>query len=263
MSTYIAIPNNKKNIKLLKQKGFNSFILPLKDYSIGFENYYSVKEINELAKKYHISIIINKFLHKDDLNKIIDILKDLRNIKGYFIEDLSLLSYLNKKKIIINQNHIINNSRSINTFNSLGFKNIVISNELTIDEIKDIRKNTDSKLFYFYINKNTLLYSRRTLISNYNKNYKNVKNNKIMNIKEVVTNHELLVKEEENSTIIFNGEVFNASIHNKELEENIDYLIINFNNLTKEEFKNILENKYFGECLFLEEKIKYKVKEEK
>lgn len=263
MSKYLFIPNNKRMIKTISNNGFNSFILPLENYSIGFDNYYSVKDINRLSKKYEVSIIINKFLHKKDLENINNILENIKNIKGYFIEDLSLLNILPKNKIIINQNHIINNYKSINMYNSLGYKNVVISNELTLEEIKEIRKNTKSKLFYFYINKNTLLYSKRTLITNYNKNFKKLNIKKRINVKESVTKHKLQIKEEKNSTLIFNEEIFNASKYKEKLNINIDYLIINLNNLTNQEIKKIKDLKHFGECNFLEEKIGYKVKEEK
>lgn len=265
MKKYLIIPNSSKTLKTLNKQGFSSFILPIKDYSIGFEKYYTVKEINNLSSQYEISIIINKFLHKEDLKNIKEILPKLNNIKGYFIEDLSLTKYLPKNKIIINQNHIINNYKSINMFNTLGYKNVVISNELTLDEIKEIRKNTKSKLFYFVLNKNSLLYSKRNLISNYNKNFKklNLKHKKV--VAESKSKHKLLIKEEQDSSIIFNYEIFNGFKYIKELEANVNYLIVNLNNLENKELENVIKSLInkdikIGECKFLEEKIGYKVK---
>ena len=48
MNDFYVIPNNKDVV-------FNNLILPLKDYSIGFDVYYTVSEINSLSKKLNIS----------------------------------------------------------------------------------------------------------------------------------------------------------------------------------------------------------------
>ena len=50
MNDFYVIPNNKDVV-------FNNLILPLKDYSIGFDVYYTVSEINSLSKKLNISVI--------------------------------------------------------------------------------------------------------------------------------------------------------------------------------------------------------------
>ena len=58
---FLIIPNSK-DLKLLSD--FNSFILPLKDYSIGYNVYYELDEINKLASDHNIYVIMNKLLHK-------------------------------------------------------------------------------------------------------------------------------------------------------------------------------------------------------
>lgn len=267
MKKFLFIPKNNRVIKTLLEQGFSSFILPLKNYSIGFDKYYSVSEINKLASKYEVSVIINKFLHKKELESIKEILPKLNNIKGFFIEDLSLSRIIPKNKVILNQNHILNNHKSINMYNSLGYKNVVISNELTKDEILSIRKNTKSKLFYFGINRNILLYSKRTLISNFNKNFNKFTFKRRMLLTESVSKHKLVIKEEQNSSVIFNGEVFNCFKYINELKK-LDYIIINFCNLNNKEVEIILNNLKnmninIGECKFLENKIGYRVKEQK
>lgn len=60
---YLIIPN-KKELDLYTSYNFNTFILPLEGYSIGFNVYYTIEEINELSLKYNLYVIMNKFLHK-------------------------------------------------------------------------------------------------------------------------------------------------------------------------------------------------------
>lgn len=267
MSKYLIIPKTR-DLNKLKAKGFNSFILPLNKYSIGFNVYFDYNEINELSKNENIYIMINRFMHKNDLIDIEKVLKniEIERIKGIFIEDLGIISLLPKEKVIIYQNHMINNYNSINYFKKIGFNNIVINNELTINEIKEIRKNTESNLYYFLISKNILLYSKRKLVSNYFKNYNlNQESNSYL-IKESVSKKELFVNEENNETTIMNNDIFCGNKYIEELEK-LDYLIINLNNINNDDIEIILDN-YKSSNLynlikcdyyFLENEIKYKV----
>lgn len=257
MNNFYIIPNNKDIL-------LNNLILPLEDYSIGFDVYYKVEEINKLSEKYNISVIINKFMHKTDIENIGGILNKLINIKYFFIEDLGLTYFIPKEKVVISQNHIINNYDSINYFKELGFTSVLINNDLTIEEIKEIISNTSSNLFMYFISKNNLMYSKRHLISAFSDYKNNVLDNK-KEISEKVSNYKLLIKEEECGTCIFNSKIFSA---NKYLDD-IACInkIINLSNINKEETKVILNNynnKDLDKLLevdnyFLENKIAYKV----
>ena len=51
----IILPNNK-DLKIYKKYNINTFLLPLKNYSIGFNVYFNIEEINSLSEKYNIFI---------------------------------------------------------------------------------------------------------------------------------------------------------------------------------------------------------------
>ena len=141
---FLIIPNTKD----LSEYKCSSFILPLKDFSVGFEIGYTIDEINELSEKYNISVIINKFIHKKDLDFIRkELFKFSDKINYFFIEDFSLINYLPNEKLVISPNHIISNYYSVNYLNELGYNSVMISNELTIDELVEIKNNTKSNLF--------------------------------------------------------------------------------------------------------------------
>lgn len=257
MNNFYIIPNNKDIL-------LNNLILPLEDYSIGFDVYYKVEEINKLSEKYNISVIINKFMHKTDIENIGGILNKLINIKYFFIEDLGLTYFIPKEKVVISQNHTINNYDSINYFKELGFTSVLINNDLTIEEIKEIISNTSSNLFMYFISKNNLMYSKRHLISSFS-DYKNKLLENKKEISEKISNYKLLIKEEECGTCIFNSKIFSA---NKYLDDLTSInKIINLSNINKEETNIILNNfksKELNKLLevdnyFLENKIAYKV----
>ena len=233
MNDFYVIPNNKDVV-------FNNLILPLKDYSIGFDVYYTVSEINSLSKKLNISVIINKFLHKEDIKNIINIINELEidNIKYIFVEDLGLVSLLDNNKVVVSQNHIINNYDSINYFKSLGYSNILVNNDLTINEIKEIISKTSSNFFMYFISKNNLMYSKRRLLTAFS-NYKNSDISKKEVITEKVSNHKLIIKEEKCGTCIFNKCIFAGNKYISELSS--VNKIVNLSNMDEFETKTILK----------------------
>ena len=233
MNDFYVIPNNKVVV-------FNNLILPLKDYSIGFDVYYTVSEINCLSKKLNISVIINKFLHKEDIKNIINIINELEidNIKYIFVEDLGLVSLLDNNKVVVSQNHIINNYDSINYFKSLGYGNILVNNDLTINELKEIISKTSSNLFMYFISKNNLMYSKRRLLTAFS-NYKNSDISKKEVITEKVSNHKLIIKEEKCGTCIFNKRIFAGNKYISELSS--VNKIVNLSNMDEFETKIILK----------------------
>lgn len=233
MNDFYVIPNNKDVV-------FNNLILPLKDYSIGFDVYYTVSEINNLSRKLNISVIINKFLHKEDIKNIINIINELEidNIKYIFVEDLGLVSLLDNNKVVVSQNHIINNYDSINYFKSLGYSNILVNNDLTINELKEIISKTSSNLFMYFISKNNLMYSKRRLLTAFS-NYKNSDILKKEVITEKVSNHKLIIKEEKCGTCIFNKRIFAGNKYMSELSS--VNKIVNLSNMDEFETKTILK----------------------
>ncbi len=258
---YFIIPNDKR----MNEYNNDSFILPLKDFSVGFDVYFNTDEINKLSSVYKVSIIINRFIHEKDLEIIKKELLKLDNIEYFFIEDFSLINYIPKEKIVLYPNHIISNYYSVNYLNELGFNNVLVSNELTINELVDIKNNAKSNLFYTLISKNNLMYSKRELLTNYYDNYNiNNRSNKII-VNEEVSNHEVIIKEEEKSTTIFNNKIFCA---NKYLDKLNGYnFVVNLSNIDDNNKKIILNNLKNSnlynliDCdfYFLENKIVYKV----
>ncbi len=259
---YLIIPNNKE-LKLYEEYNFNTFILPLKDYSIGFDVYFSIDEINEISKNNKVYVIMNKFLHRniDNFRKIYDEFnKDIM----FIVEDIGLTDIISKDRLIMYENHILSNYKAINYLYDLGYKNVVINNDLMIDEIKDIRSRTKSNIFYFYVSKNHLMYSRRNLVSNFNKYY-NLENKDSYKLREHVSSKILDIKEEKDGSIVTFDKIFCASKYLSDLG-NIS-LIINLSGIDAINTKMILENYKNAQLCdlidsdyyFLEHDIKYKV----
>ena len=226
---FYMIPNSKDISKFNEE-----LILPLEGYSIGFDIYFSALEIEEISKTRKVNVIINKFFHKKDIDSIDSVLEKLEHVNYFFIEDLGLINKIDKEKIVLSQNHIITNYDSINYFKEIGIKNVVVCNELTKEELISIREKTSSNLFYFFIARNNLMYSKRHLLSSFYE-YKSSFGEKTRVIKEKVSGKELIIKEENDGTLIFDKNIFSANLYMKELS---GYnFIINFSNMNIDETK--------------------------
>lgn len=269
MSNRLFIPGNKEQIKAICKNGFNSFILPVENMSIGFDAYFTLEEINVLSKEHDIYLMINKFFHHAEISEVIKILDGLENIKGMFIEDLGLITNLKNQNVILYQNHLNMSYDSINMYNDLGIKNIILSNELTIEEMREIKEKSYSKFYYFILSKNILMYTRRNLVSNYNKHFGLSSNINRSEITESVSGYPMIVKEKEYGTAILDNHIFSGYAYYDELSTMMECLIYNFTDLSEEDVEMILtniENKNLNDMLnindyFLHNKIGYKVKD--
>lgn len=261
---FIIIPN-KKELKLYEEYNFNNFILPLNNYSIGFDVYFDIEEINKLAKSHQVYVMINMFMHKklSEFKKIYD--KFDKNII-FIVEDIGFTDIIDSKKLVLFENHIISNYAAINYLNSIGYSKLVINNDLTISEIEEIISKTKGELYYFSINRNNIMYSKRKLVSNFNEYFNIKSNNNTYKLIESVSKEELTIKEENNESILFYDKLFCANKYIDKLEK-LGKLIINFSGINEIEERIILENYDKKELVnlincdyyFLEHDIKYKV----
>ncbi len=258
---YFMIPGDK-DLEKYKEE----LVLPLLNYSIGFNVYFDKEEIINISKSRKVNVIINRLLHKEDIDSIKSVLDSLKDsVNLFFIEDLGLISMIDKDKIVLYQNHILNNYDAVNYFNSLGIKNVVINNDLTYKELEEIDKKTKSNIYYFYVSKNMIMYSRRYLVTSYQDHYKYDNSKKNYDLIEKLSNNVLEIKEEKYGSTVRNNSIFCASKYRNKLSK--FHLIYDFSNIDDINEKMILENLdneklcnlIDSDYYFLENEIKYKV----
>ena len=261
MQKKIVLPN-KKDLDFYEKYDINTFLLPLEEYSVGCNVYFNIDEINMYANDYDIYVLMNKFLHKNIDN--FDINKFNKNIK-FIVEDIGLVNKIDSDRLVLYENHILSNYKAINYLRDLSINNVVINNDLTIKELETIDKKTSSNIFYYYVGKNILMYSRRPLVTSYKKHFdiKNNKNEYLIN--EKVTHKTLDIVEEKYSSVVRFNKIFCASRYLDKLKNfNLIYDLSNIDEINE---KMILERMdSTGLCdlidsdyYFLENDIKYKV----
>ncbi len=261
MQEKIILPN-KKDLKYYEKYGINTFLLPLEEYSVGCDVYFNIDEINMYSNEYTIYVYMNKFLHKEIDKFNVDLFN--KNIK-FIVEDIGLVNKIESDRLVLYENHILSNYKAINYLRDLSIFNVVINNDLTIKELETIDKNTSSNIYYFYVSKNILMYSRRPLVSSYKKHFNIDNNDNEYLLKEKTTHKELDIKEEKYSSVVRYNKIFCASKYLDKLK-NMN-LIYDFSSIDDINEKMILENidnnklcdLIDSDYYFLENDIKYKV----
>ena len=264
-------------INIKKFENAEAFLFGLKDFSYTTPISITLKDLKKMKQKTNKEIFIK--IDKNIFNKDIENLKkillelDSLNINGILFYDLSVLSLAKKLEIktplIWNQNFFVTNYRTCNHYEEKGVYGAVISSEITLQEIIEIRKNTSFKLFVNIFGYQMMAFSKRKLITNYfkylkKKNYK--RNNYI-----IEKDKKFLIKETKEGTMILSDKILNVLKYKKQLEKaKIDYLILDQTMIKDKDFKKVLqaikENKDIDniisntDTLFLDKKTIYKVK---
>ena len=219
----LYIVNNKEIIEDLKKVGVKNFLFPLKDFCVGFNNTYDFDEIENES-----FIFINRILDNESLDLLEKKLNDNKDkIKGIVYDDFGVLYLINKLKlnvITINyQNHFGTNYQSINE-NLKYNDSVVVSTDITKKEIEEILKKVEKEVCIFLFGLIPVMYSRRTLLTNFSKEFNIPTKNNVL-IDEKISKNKFIMVENEFGTVGYQRNYYDG------LEllnlENIKYFLVN------------------------------------
>ncbi len=272
MNNILVIPKSVSHIKELLDKDIYGFIIPIKDYSIGYSFYLTIDELESLLKEVNnkkIIVSLNKIMHNSDLeglNNIIDRIKDL-NVDRILYYDHSIYNIAKRynllDKLVIYEDHLNTSILSHEFYKDIGISCSYISNDITMNEINEIKDKTNMTLYMTVYGYLPIFLSRRYLLTNYLEYINEDKNDDIHYIMDD-KNEYYPIYEEEYGTTIYTKEIVN--LLNKIDELRIDYLVLNSFNIEESTFNSMLDkfinkehiyDEYIG---FLEEETIYKVK---
>lgn len=257
MSKILININNLSEIEEYKKIGISNFLFAVEDLSIGYTSF-SLDDIPDYAY-----LLINRVLDCNDVDNVKEHKNEILKFKGIIFEDLAIYNIFKDEDIelIWNQNHFATNYESINYYLSHGCRSAIISNELTSEEIKEILNKTKSPLVLNVLGKNQIMYSRRRLLTNFNKhNGLDDYNDMVLDTKgneQVFLSHESKF-----GTIITDSEYFNYIPLMKELDDTkIFYYLIYNQDLSVSKIDQILKGETFGNNGFLNKKTVYRMSE--
>lgn len=230
MSKIMVIPNTKNDISRLIDKC--SILLGLEGYSVNTLNI-TFKELEYLLEKSNdVFVSINKNFSNKEIDLLENILIKLSNInvKGVFYCDVAVLNIVNRLNLNVNliwsAEHLTTNYFTVNYWCKHNVDGAFLSNEITINEILDIRKNTDCMLFVQLFGYIPMYVSKRHAIDNYFKHF-NIDN-------KVASDSYHLYKEDKkysiidnmDGTFIYSGFILDG-LRESLILKNIDYIILN------------------------------------
>ncbi len=241
----IIIPSSNNIDDYLKYS--KNFIFPLQGYSVDYKKDYTLKEILDIREKnadINIYLIMNKPIFNKDLAELKNILKEIDNynFQGILFYDLCFIKLkkdLNLKiDLVWNNTHMVTNYQTCNYYFSKGVKYGVVSNEITVDEIIELKNNTKMKMWMMIIGYPIMAFSRRKLLTNHFKHHQE-EVTKNLKITEHVSKTPYLVFENEYGTSFRKEEILNGSRVLNDI--NVDGIIFKEEDIPKEVFIHILD----------------------
>lgn len=208
---FIVIPDKIKDINDYDN---DTFIVGLKNYSINYPEA-TLEEIKKLSNKKDIFVSINKNIFNSELEELKNILLVLEStkIKGILFYDLGLLNIVIDNKINIplvwHQTHMVTNYNTCNFYYDKGVEYGYLANEITLEEMIEIKNKTKMKLLVECFGYPIMSHSRRSLVTNYFKSIDSNKGDRNYTLSDNENNY--IIKENNSGTSILFGKVINGT----------------------------------------------------
>lgn len=274
MAKVLIVPSSKEQLILVNNKEIDGIILSIKDLSVNNSLYFTINELKELIPnikpEIEINISLNKIMHNNDMKYLEQVLIELDKLRisKILFYDLSVLNIVKRLnlnlELVIYQEHLNASIKSNDFYYKRGVKYSLITNDITLEEILDIKKESKIKLMMIIYGYLPIFYSRRYLVSSYLE-YINKDIDKDINyLKDKNENYPIV--EEDYGTTIYTKEPINL-VNYKDKLNNLDYVIFNSNYIDdtvfKEELDNYLNNRIVSNVYegFVNTKTTYKVKD--
>lgn len=218
----------------------DGYILGIDKYSFLFGKTFNIDEIKKIKddlKGKEIFVSFNRIIFNSELEDYKMKLKEIDDlgINGIIVGDIAALTYDLKTNIVLDQMHLNNSFYAINHYYNNGVSGSVLTNDITLSEINDIKKNTKSVLFKQVFGYPHLSTSKRKLISNY-KEYFNINDtSSIYEISEKNCSNSYKIIEDSCGTHILGDKVINLL----SFDIDVDYKIVD--GFMLDDVKKVLE----------------------
>ena len=185
-------------------------------------------------------------MHNYDLEELkicMQTLKEL-NVDKILFYDLSILSIADKlnitNKLVIYNEHSNASINSHKFYQSYGVDESLITSDITLEEINEIKKQTGIKLIVPVYGHIPIMYSRRYLLTNYFNHIKKQKTSPYYYFKQ--NEDKYIIKEEPYGTGIYSGKIINLDEEYKKYQNTFDYIILYSNFIDASIYDNTIKH---------------------
>lgn len=251
MSKIIVTPKNEKHLNKLLDDKIDAVLLSIENLSINSEYYISLNKLREILPKIkeknkEVFISVNKIMHNYDIEELkicMQTLKEL-NVDKILFYDLSILSIADKlnitNKLVIYNEHSNASINSHKFYQSYGVDESLITSDITLEEINEIKKQTGIKLIVPVYGHIPIMYSRRYLLTNYFNHIKKQKTSPYYYFKQ--NEDKYIIKEEAYGTAIYSGKIINLDEEYKKYQNTFDYIILYSNFIDASIYDNTIKH---------------------
>ena len=278
MKKIMIAPKNKDMILKTMDK-VDAYLLGVENFSVNVPCSFSLEEIKEIKdilkkQKKEIFLSLNKNMFSSDLQNLEVCLEKIEElfIDGICFYDVSIPSIMKRRNfktpLVWSQEHFTTNYLTMNYWFDSGVTFTQLSNEITKEEIDEIRKNTKMKLISQVFGYIPMFYSKRPLVTNYKKVFSLEEKSDIYYMEQEGKKYPL--REIGTSFEGYYADILNAYLEVDTLS--VDYLLFNSFLIEEESFievlrcyrekdKESLEKLYPLENGFFHTKTVYRVKD--
>lgn len=223
---------NLNDYEKIKEK-MDGLILGVKNLTVEYPAY-TKEELHLLLPKLkqdnkEIFLALNKNFHNQDLQTLEEILQEFdTKVDGFLYYDVAVVNIKEKNHLktplLWAQEHLTTNALTSDYWYSFGATYTFVSGELTLEEIKEMKKNSQAKLIVPIFGRIPMMVSKRHLVKNYHTFFQIPYEKGMYEIKKEGNTYPIF--DEEYGTVVYSGHYLNGFCETFELP-NIDYFYCN------------------------------------
>ncbi len=191
-------------------------------------------------------INVNKNMSNNDIDKLKIVMKQLNNynIKGIFDYDVGVVNIYNSGEynydLVWASEHAATNYNTINYWNKFGVNYCLVSSDITINEVLNIKNNCNSKLIVPIFGYQPMFNSKRNIVKNY-LDFFNIKDDSCINYMEKEGKVYPII-DSKDGTEVYTNYILNGLQEFDNLKNNcIDYVLLNSFNIDSDKFLDVLK----------------------
>lgn len=227
----------------------DAYVIGIRNMSVNCNMDVDIEDLNKIKSiigDKDLFICLNKNMENSDISNLSKIMIELNdyNITGIFYYDVAVVSLsqslnLNYELVWANE-HASTNYSTINYWHDFGVNYCLISSDITINEIIEIKQNTEANLIVPIFGYQSMFTSKRHIVNNY-LDYFDLKDDSDINYIEKegkvypITDSEL-------GTVVYTNNILNGIKEYNNLKDNkITYVLLNSFNIDSDKFKDVLK----------------------
>ena len=227
----------------------DAFLIGIKGLCVNMNLCVDTSEVADILKiigDKELFICLNKNMCNDDIDILKDTMKELNdyNIKAIFYYDVGVLNIYNSGNynydLVWASEHATTNYDTINYWNGFGVKYCMVSSDITINEVYDIRKMTSCNLIVPIFGYMPMFNSKRHIVKNY-LDFFNLEDDSNINYIEKEDKVYPII-DDDLGTTVYTNYILNGIGEYDNLDKNgIDYALFSGFNIDSEKFIDVLK----------------------